>query len=185
MRNAQAQGNSAYNQATDTANELEGQGAAIAGQLTPFLTQEMLHPEGLGQTGIAAETGAAMGGAGGATSGITGQAMQRAAVSRNAGGVNAALDEAARQRTKAEAGASEGIQSQNEQLKQKQMQEGASGLNSLYGTDTSGMLKAESLEPEDINAELNANKTGWLQNAQSVIKQLATGGAGYTPQQGA
>jgi hypothetical protein len=184
MRNAQQQGANAVNTAAATGAELGGEGQAIGANLTPFLTQEMLHPQGIGQTGLSAETAAGEAGAGGAASGLMGVANQRAAVSRNAGGFSAALDEAARQRDKAAAGSSEGITAGNEMLKQKQSQEGAAGLGGMYGTDTSGMLKAMSLEPEDINAELNANKTGWLQNAQSIIKQAATGGAGYTPQPG-
>jgi hypothetical protein len=77
---------------------------------------------------------------------------------------------------KAAAGASEGIQAQNENLKQTQQQEGAKGLQGMYGTDTSGMLESQGQEANDINAEFNASKYGWLQQAQSIIKQAATGG---------
>lgn len=172
MRSAQRQAGNAFNQAGSTAAELGGEGQAVGANLTPFLTSEMLHPQGLGQEGIAAETGAALGGAGGAAAGLTGQAMQRAAASRNAGGFQAALDDAARQREKAAAGASENIQSQNENLKQQQRQEGASGLEHMYGVDTSGMLGAQRNEAEDINAEANANRTGWLQNTMGILNSL-------------
>jgi hypothetical protein len=176
MRSAQGQAGSAYNQANNTATQLGGEAQGIGANLTPFLTQEMLHPQGLGQAGVGAETAAALGGAGGAGAGLTGQAMQRAGVSRNAGGFQAALDDAARQRMKAAAGASEGIAAGNENLKQQQMQEGAAGLGKMYGTDTSGMLSSQGQEAEDINAEMNASKYGWLQQAQSLVKQAATGG---------
>ena len=169
LRNAVNQASSAYNEANNTANTLGGEAQGIGANLTPFLTQEMLHPQGIGQTGLSAETAAAEAGAGGAASGLTGVANQRAAVSHNAGGFSAALDDAARQREKAAAGVSEGITGENEMLKQKQMQEGAAGLGSMYGTDTSGMLKAESLLPEDVNAEANANKSGWLQNTLGIL----------------
>src|SRR5882757_2058496 len=140
MRNAVGQASNAANIAGSTGATLGGEAQGIGANLTPFLTAEMLHPQGLGQEGIAAETGAALGGAGGATAGLVGQGMQRAAVSRNAGGFQAALADAARQRMKAAAGASEGIAAGNESLKQQQMQEGAKGLQGMYGTDTSGML---------------------------------------------
>ena len=169
MRNAQNQANSAINTANSTGAELGSEGQAIGANLTPFLTQEMLHPQGIGQTGLSAETAAAEGGAGGAASGLMGVANQRAAVSRNAGGFSAALDEAARQRDKAAAGSSEGITAGNEMLKQKQSQEGAAGLGGMYGTDTRGMLEAESLVPEDINAEVNAGKSGWLQDTMNML----------------
>lgn len=184
MRNAVNQASNAAGTAAATGADLGSEAQGIGANLTPFLTQEMLHPQGVGQTGLSAETASAEGGAGGANAGLVGVANERAAASRNAGGYSAALDDAARQRSKAAADSSEGITAGNEMLKQKQSQEGAAGLNSMYGTDTSGMLKAQSLIPEDVNAELNANKTGWLQNAQSIIKQAATGGVGYTPQPG-
>ena len=85
---------------------------------------------------------AGLGGAGGANSGLVGQANQRAAVSRNGGAFQAALGDAARQRDKAAAATSEGIASQNANLKQEQQQDAAKQLQGMYGTDTSGMLSA-------------------------------------------
>jgi len=176
MRSAVGQAGNAYKQATSTADQLGAEGQGIAGNLTPFLTSEMLHPEGLGQKGIAAEEGAALGGAGGAASGFVGQAAQRAAASRNPAAFQASLAEAARSRDQAAAGASEGIAAQDENLKQQQMQQGAEGLQRLYGTDTSGMLNAMGQENEDINAEVNAGKSGWLQNTMGILSQLNTPG---------
>lgn len=178
MRNAVNQAGSAYNQANTTAATLGGEAQGIGANVTPFLTAEMLHPQGLGQEGIGAETAAAMGGAGGAASGFTGQAAQRAAASHNSGGFQAALDEAARQRTKAAAGASENIQAQNENLKQQQAQQGASGLEKMYGVDTSGQLNAMNQEHQDINSEVNASNSGWLQNMNGLIGALGKGAAG-------
>jgi hypothetical protein len=175
MRDAVDQAKSAYNQATNTAATLGGQAQNIGSQITPFLTQEMLHPQGLGQEGIGAETGAALGGAGGANAGLVGQAMQRAGASRNAGGFQAALGDAARERTKAAAGASEGIMAGNENLKQTQRQEGERGLQGMFGTDTSGMLSSQGQEANDINAEVNANKTGWLQDAGQLVDMASKG----------
>src|SRR5882757_10068613 len=168
MRNAVGQAKTAADTAGSTGATLGGEAQGIGANLTPFLTSEMLHPQGIGQEGIAAEMGAALGGAGGAAAGLTGQAMQRAATSRNAGGFQAALDDAARQRTKAAAGASEGIAADNEKLKQQQIQEGSGGLERLYGTDTSGMLNAMNQQHEDINSEVEAGKTGWLQNSLGI-----------------
>jgi hypothetical protein len=131
----------------------------------------------VGQTGLAAEQAAASAGAGGADAGIAGEAAQRAGASRNAGGFQAALDDAARSRMKAAAGSSEGIQAGNEELKQQQSQEGAAGLGRMYGVDTSGMLNAMGQEHEDINSEVNADNSGWLQDAQGLVK-MAGGIAG-------
>jgi len=113
MRNAVNQAKDSYNTAANTGAGLGAEAGGINATLTPFLTQEMLHPQGVGQTGLAAEQAAASAGAGGADAGIAGEAAQRAGASRNAGGFQAALDDAARSRMKAAAGSSEGIQAGN------------------------------------------------------------------------
>jgi hypothetical protein len=181
MRSAVNQASDAYNQANNTSATLGGEAQGIGANLTPFLTQEMLHPQGIGQTGLSAETGAALAGAGGAMSAFNGEAAQRAGASRNAGGFQAALDDASRQRMKAAAGSSEGIQAQNENLKQTQQQEGAKGLQGMYGTDTSGMLDSQGQEANDINAEVGANKTGWLQNALAIADTVTGAGKAAFP----
>lgn len=172
MRNATSQAGNAFNQATNTADNLGGSATGISGNLTPFLTEEMLNPTGIGQQGLSAETAAAEGSAGGAAAGLTGQAVQRAAASRNAGGYQAALDAASMNRDKAAAGMSEHIAAQNEMLKQDQQQAGAAGLGRLYGIDTSGMLESQGQQARDIGAEAQANNTGWLQNTTSLLRSL-------------
>ena len=179
MRNAVGQASGAYNTAENTAANLGAEGQGIGANLTPFLTEEMLHPQGLGQQGVGAEQAAALGGAGGAASGITGQAVQRAAVSRNAGGYQAALADAARSRDAASAGASEGIAAGNEKDKMMQQQQGAEGLGGLYKTDTSGMLSAMGQESGDVDAEANASKSGWLQDATGILGALNGGVDSY------
>lgn len=169
MRSAVNNAGSAFNTAASTGANLGSEAQGIGSNLTPFLTQEMLHPQGLGQEGIGAETGAALGGAGGAASGLMGAASQRAAASRNAGGYDAALDQVARERMKAAGGASEGIQAQNENMKEGQRQAGAAGLGKMYGVDTSGMLESQGQEANDINAQVQAGKSGWLQNTMNVL----------------
>lgn len=118
---------------------------------------------------------AAEGGAGGATSAIAGKATQQAAQTRNGGAFQAVLDDAARQRTKASADASEGVAANDANLKQTQQQDAAKSLQGLYGTDTSGMLQATGQEAPDINSEVNANNSGWLQQAEGVMNTLSGG----------
>jgi len=175
------QGQGALNQAINTSGMLGGEASGIGANLTPFLTQEMLHPQGIGQTGLAAETAAAEAGAGGAASGLTGAADQRAAASRNAGGYTAALDQAAREREKAAAGSSEGITAQNEMLKQNQTQEGAAGLGKLYNTDTSGMLNAMGQEANDIKVGQTGGIMGDIGAGLGVAGKLFGGLSGFAP----
>jgi hypothetical protein len=169
---AAGQASNAYNGAVNTAGMLGGAASGIGSNLTPFLTQEMLHPQGIGQQGLSAEEAAATGGAGGSLSAFQGTAVQRAGASRNGGAFQAALDDASRSASKASAGASEGIAAGNEQLKQRQQQEGAAGLGGMYNTDTSGMLNAMNQEHSDINAETEASTPPWLKDMG-----MLTGGA--------
>lgn len=173
--------NSAKDAASTAANTASGLGAnanGISSTVTPFLTNELEHPQGFSQADMSAQTAAAMGGAGGANAGIVGEANQQAATSRNAGGFQAALDDAARSRDKAAAGASEGIAANNAQLKQTQQQDAASGLQKMYGTDTSGMLDAMGQQNQDINAQVNAGNSGWLQQTMGVLGAVNGGAAG-------
>lgn len=48
----------------------------------------------------------------------------------------------------------------------------------MYGTDTSGMLNAMNQEHEDVNSEVAANNSGWLQDTMGMLNgigNLATG----------
>ncbi len=172
-------GKTALNQATSTANMLGSDASAIGSTLTPFLTQEMIHPEGYGQQGLSAMTAAAEGGAGGATSGLTGQAMQRAAASHNTGAYGAALDAASRNRTMANANASEGIAAKNAGLQQEQQENAANQLGGLYKTDTSGMLESQGQEANDIKVGQTGGIMGDIGSLASTGLNLAKLGGGF------
>jgi hypothetical protein len=173
MRGAVDQAKAATNQARDTSANLGATASGIGSNLIPFETSQLEHPQGFSQADESAMLAAGEAGAGGADAGIVGEAAQRAAVSRNAGGFQAALGEAARERAKAAAGTSEGIAAQNATLKTQQQADAAKALERMYGVDTSGMLDASGQESSDINAQVNANNSGWLQNATGVINSLA------------
>lgn len=179
MRSAVGQAKSAANNAGNTSANLGAEAQGIGANLTPFLTSELEHPQGYSQQDTSAMLSAGMGGAGGANAGLVGEAAQRAGASRNAGGFQAALDDAARQRSKAEAGSAEGIAASNAGVKLGQQQDAAHGLQGMYGTDTSGMLGASGQIAGDVNAEVNASKTGWLQNAQQLAGMVTGLGAGF------
>lgn len=180
MRSAVRQASNAANNAGNTSANLGAEAQGIGANLAPFLTSELEHPQGYSQQDTSAMLSAGMGGAGGSNAGLVGEAAQRAGASRNAGGFQAALDDAARQRSKAEAGSAEGVAASNAGVKLGQQQDAAHGLQGMYGTDTSGMLGASGQIAGDINSEVNANNSGWLQNSLNVIKTLsgAAQGAG-------
>ena len=171
----------ATNAATTAGNTATGEGASASGigaNLTPFLTQEMLHPQGYSQQDMTQQLNQAEAGAGGASSAINGQTSLMAARSRNPSGFTANLDQAARTKDQAAAGASEGVAANDAGVKLQQQQQGAKGLADMYGTDTDAMLKSMGLQTGDINAEVNANNSGWLQNTTGIITALGKGAQG-------
>jgi hypothetical protein len=179
-RSAQGQAQSTYNTDTQNASQYGGDASAIGGQLTPFLMQRMLNPQGYSQGDMGAMLSNAMGSAGGATSGITGQANLQAGRSRNDAGFSSALDAAARSRTQAAAGQSEGIAAQNAGLKQDQQNSAAKMLQGLYGTDVGAQSDAMNNENQATQTGVEAGKSGWLQNMTGILNSIngAASGAG-------
>jgi hypothetical protein len=181
---AVGQATNTYNQAFNTAGMLGTEAQGIGSNLTPFLTQEMLHPTGFGQQGLSAMNAAATGGAGGANSAFQGNAAQRAGAMHNSGAFGASMDDASRNAAKAAADSSEGIAAKNATLQQEQKQQGAAGLGGMYKTDTSGMLDAMNQESGDIKTEMAAQAAPapWMSQASNVmglVGQAGKLGAGF------
>jgi hypothetical protein len=178
---------SAQGQAKQGARTAAGVGAAeqtnanqIGSNLIPGLEREAQNPVGYSPTDLNSQLVASQSGAGGANAGVMGEAKLAGARTRNAGGYTAALDEASRNKGRQESQGSLNIASNNAGLKQKQQQFAQGQLSGLYGTDTNAMLKAMGLVPEDVNAEANAGKSGWLQDFTGIMSALggAAQGAG-------
>lgn len=174
MRGAVTQGKNAATTAQQTGAQYGQSANEIGGTLTPQLTQEALHPTGINPTDLNAMQVANQQGAGGAAGGVQGQAGLGAARTRNTGALSGVLDEAARAKTRASSQGSLGIQNENTKTKLSQQQEGLKGLEGLYGTDVGAQLKAQSLVPEDVNSEVNADKQGWLSNLEGIIQTLTS-----------
>lgn len=115
-------------------------------------------------------------GAGGANATVGGEGRLAALRSRTAGGFAPALDEAARAKGRTLATGGLDVANANAQLKQQQQTQALNALQGLYGTDTSNQLRAMGLSNEDLNTELNAGKSGWLQNTEGVLGTI--GGLG-------
>ena len=154
-------GKNAANTAVDTGAGFGAQAGGISANLLPFLNRQLNNPEGFTQQQQGAMLGAAEGGSGGSTAGLTTEANLASARDRNSGGFSGALDQAARTAGKTNAGISEGIAAKNATLQQDQQQEAAKGLSGMYGMDTSAQLKAMGLIPEDIKATSEANLGPW------------------------
>lgn len=179
-RSAQGQAKNAANTAGSTAANAGNLAATDRSAILPGLEREANGGGGYSPQDLSNMTTAAGQGAGGANSGIVGQANLESARTRNAGGFGAALDEASRDKTRAQSNAALGVQNKNADLKAKQQQFAQGEIGNMYGTDTSSMLKAMGLQTGDIDAEVNAGKSGWLQNFNAILQTLsgaaATGG---------
>lgn len=177
MRDASAAAANAANAASTAAGQYGSNAAAVNANLLPFETRQLNNPSGMSQRDIGSQLTAGLAGAGGATSGLTGAAGAEAGRTRNPMGFSAALDSAARSRDKAAAGISEGVAANNANVKLGQQSDAAKTLGGLYGTDVGGQIGAGRNVGSDIDAEVAANRTGWLQNAISIGNML-TGGRG-------
>lgn len=180
------QANDTFKTATGNAAQYGGNASAIGGNLTPFLTQRMLNPQGFSQGDMGAMLANAFGSAGGATSGITGQANLQAGRSRNDAGFSTALDDAARQRAAAAAQTSEGIAANNANLKQDQSNNAARMLQGLYGTDVGAQNEALNTANQATQTGIEAGKSGWLQNMTNLLSAIngsaaAAGNMGFKP----
>lgn len=172
MRSAVSQATNAANTASATGAQYGSQASADNAQLFPFLTRELNNPQGYTQQQKGSMLGAAAGGAGGATAGLTTEANLASARNRNSGGFSGALDEAARQQGKNMANISEGIAANDANLQQTNQQNAAKGLANQFGMNSEAQLKAMGLVPEDIQAEIAGNKTGWFQNFNELLQTL-------------
>lgn len=178
IKKATGAAQSAASTAAQTGGQYGEQASDVNQFIVPQLKADVQNPQGLGTTATNAMLGTGLGAAGGATSGIAGEEGLRAARSRNVGASAGVLDEAARQKMATSAGVGLDVATKNAMVQQQQRASALKQLESMYGTDVSAELKAQSLVPEDINAWANANQTGWVQNVDQTISAIRGGGGG-------
>ena len=159
-----------------------GQSAANEGSaLNPFFTQEMnaqhsLNPNQTDEMLTAAESGA-----GAATGAEQGALINNATRTGNATAVTKSLDEMARDKAKAAAGASEGIAAADVTGAKQLNQQGAAGMQGLYGVNTGAQLNAMRQANTDVETQQALNP-GWLKSTEGILGSLS--GAAGTAMQG-
>lgn len=166
----------AAGQAQEAAGEYGAEAQGAESQLAPFYSQEMRARHLYDPTQLNQLLTSAGAGQEGATAGLEGEAKLQAARTRNASGFTKSLDQIAREKEKASAGMSEGIAAQDVMGAKELQQKGAAGMSGLFNTDVGAQLKAMGQQTEDINAEVEAGKSGWLQQAMGVLNTV--GGLG-------
>lgn len=180
--NGQARANEA--QAQQAAGQFGGEASTEGATLNPFFAQEMrathsLDPNQQNELLTHAEAGA-----GGAFGGAEGEMKANAARTGNATTLTKSLDEMARDKAKVAAGSSEGIAAQDVMGAQQLRQQGAQGMQGLYGTNTNAQLDAMKQSNTDVATEQATQGANWLSQLDQIAKfgsDVAggvTGGAG-------
>jgi len=165
------------NQAGTVAGQFGSQAGTEGAQLNPFFTQEMRAQHGLTPGQQNEMLTASEAGAGGALGGLGAGIQTNASRTGNATGVGKTLDEMARDRSKAAAGASENIAAQDVMGAKQEQQQGAAGMQGLYGTNVGGQLSAMKQQGQDISAAANMTASPFADLANVAGLGASVGGA--------
>jgi len=179
LRQASDEAVAAEKEADLTSQQLGSAAAAEHAQLTPFYQREMTAQHVYDPTQLHEMLTTAMAPVGAAEGAEKTEAKRLAATTGNAAGTSAALDASARAGMKTGAGVSEGIAAKDVEGALQMRQQGAQGMSGLYGEDLKGQLAAMGQESADINTEINASKTGWLQDVEGVVNTGANVASAY------
>lgn len=174
-RAAQAAAKAAGNQAANvaTGDQIAAQSKELT--LDPIFRREAT-AEHLFTPGQTDELLTAAGAGGGAVAGSEAAALNRnSAATNNQTALTKSLQDAARDRMKSAAGASENIAAQDVMGAKQLNQQGLAGEAGLFNTDTDAALKAMGIRTNDINTQIEAGKSGWLQNMNATIGALTKG----------
>ena len=152
--------------------------AAIGAPLTKTLQNDVNNPIGFTPTETNNMLVAGEQGAGGAAGGIAGAAGLNAMRTRNSGALSGVLDQNARIKQQQLSENALGVQNESAKLAQAKRASALGGLQGLYGTDVSAQLKGMGIQNQDINTQIEAGKSGWLQNTMGVIGTLGGMGLG-------
>ena len=164
------QAQAAQQQANQAAGQYGSTAAGEGAQLNPFFSQEMRAQHSMTPGQQNEMMTAAGAGAGGAFGGAEGEMERNAARTGNATTLNKSLDELARDRAKSAAGTSEGIAAQDVAGAQQLRQEGAKGMQGLYGTNVGAQLGAMKQNAEDITLEDQMKGPNWLSQLDQMAK---------------
>lgn len=155
--------------------------ASLYGTLSPTLTSMATNPQGINPADMAKIQTSNMQTAGGANAGAVGQGSLLSARTKNAGTADAAIAKSGEAASQNLSKANLSAQNENVNLKQKQQQEGLTGLNSLYGTNTREALGGLDASNTALKNEATAPQSFWqkyLQGAGSTAMNNVLFGAG-------
>lgn len=181
MARGSSQATTGANTAQNISDVAGANAGSVYGELAPELTSEAAHPAGYDPATLAAMNTAAQQSAGGSEAAAVGQGALRAARTRNAGGGSAAIASGTRGAADALSKRALDVQTQNADLKNRQQQEGLTGLENLNATELGGAINSlQSIAP-DVNANTNAQNASynWFSKlAQPLFQDVQKLGSG-------
>jgi hypothetical protein len=175
--------NPVIGQATNFSNTDQGQGTSLFGQgqsissmLTPYFSDMLKNPQGLGATTMAQQLTQA----GESTAGGLGTARQHAldigARTGNTAAIPSMIASADKTGMSNMTNTANDLSIKNAMLKMQQQKEGAAGLSSLFGTDISGAHGFESNANNALSTELSATKDKNDAANQGISNMMKIGG---------
>lgn len=167
-----------FNSSQGDASTARDNSGTLYNQLFPTYENEATDPQGFDPTTKANMKTSAMQTAGGSTAGAVGEGDLMAARTRNAGGFDAAGDEAERIGARQLSSDNLGVENADAALKEQHKQQGIAGEQGLYNTQQSDLLADMGLSNQDVNTEVSAGQSGWLQNFMGIIQTLGGAAAG-------
>jgi hypothetical protein len=170
-------------EAGTVAGQFGSQAGTEGAQLNPFFSQEMKETHSLDPNQQNELLTSAEAGAGGALGGLGAGIQNNAARTGNQTGVGKTLDEMARDRAKSAAGASEGIAAQDVMGAKQMNQQGAAGMQGLYGVNTGAQLNAMGQQGKDLQAasQMTSSPFADLTNVLGAGASLGKSVAGMMP----
>jgi hypothetical protein len=121
---------------------------------------------------------AADSGAGGAFGGAEGEMERGASTTGNGSTLSKSLDQLAREKAQSAAKTSEGVAAEDVGGAQKLNQEGAAGMQGLYGTNVGAQLGAMKQQSTDISDAGTLEGQGVLKNLTGMAAQLGSAASG-------
>ena len=174
-RSLQKKASQAADTASATGNLYGGEAGTVGASIIPGLEREAQGGQGFTPTEKNNMLVAGEQGAGGAAGSLVGQGELAATRTRNAAGIPGALDEAMREKGRTLSQNALGVENESAKLAQEKQQKAQGMLAGIREGDINAQLRSMGMVPEDINAGVNAQKVGWFQNMNELLRTLEGG----------
>ncbi len=180
-RSVQSGAKSNKSVADTTAGGFGSQASQIGSSLIPGLERQANNPTGFTPMQKNAMLVSGAESAGGTEAGGRGAAMLQSLRTKNPSGFASALDESARIKGRQLSQNALGVETADARQAQANQARAQQQLQGLYGTDTSNQLRAMGLSDEALRTQLEAGKSGWLQNVEGGIDTLTGAAKAFKP----